>query len=212
MDFFQRAVEMIDRAQDRMSQAGNQAARVVQGAARVRSLEARQGELRRQIEEATAELGRLTFQRWKNAGVGNDDALTNACRRIEGLNLEYQQVLHELIAARAAMPVPLPGLGLPPPSPYDIPSLPSAPSPTLPYPPHSGSSLAPPAPTVTPPSNPAPSSSMAVPPPPTAGWRHVPDPALAPPPRVQRAARECPECYATVPGSADYCPSCGMRI
>ncbi|HVA89750.1 MAG TPA: hypothetical protein VNL71_07890 [Chloroflexota bacterium] len=203
---------MIDRAQDRMSQAGNQAARVVQGAARVRALEARQGDLRRQIEDATIELGKLTFQRWKNGGVGNDDALAGACRRIDGLNAEYQQLLHDLIEARAAMPALSTGQGLPPSYPYATPSLPPPQAPAQPYPPYSGSPLAPPYSAADPSL-----SQQAGPPggasfPPAAGWRHVPDPALSPPPRIQRAARECPECYSMVPGSADYCPSCGMRI
>jgi hypothetical protein len=144
--------------------------------------------------------------------VGNDDALTNACRRIEGLNLEYQQVLHELIEARAAMPVPLPGVGLPPVSPYDAPGLPPTPDPAFSYPPHAGPLLSPPYAAPTAPISPPPNPQADALPTPAAGWRHVPDPALAPPPRVQRAARECPECYAAVPGSADFCPSCGMRI
>lgn len=201
MDLFQRAVDMLDRAQDRMAQAGNQAARIVLSAAQVRALEAHQMELRHQLEMATTDLGKLTFQRWKNGGVGNEAALTAACQRIDALNAEYQRVLHELIGARAAAPVapspygPPPNMPYPGQGPYALPPGPAPMPPAGSYPPYP-----------VPPGQPV--ASYPSPPTDPAGYPPLPPPA---PPRPRRAARECAECYTMVPGDVDYCPSCGMR-
>jgi hypothetical protein len=185
MDLFERAANFFDRSQGRMATATNQAARIVLTAAQMRALEARQGELRAQIEQATLDLGRLTFQRWKNHGVGNDAALASVCAHIDVLNAEYQRILSDLADARAALagsPIPPPGTPGAPFDPYA--SLPPAAS--TPY--------------TTPP----------VPPMPSAAGSPLAVPML--PPRPARPARECPECYSLVPGTAEYCPSCGMRV
>jgi hypothetical protein len=185
MDLLQRAADLLDRAQDRVSQAGNQAARVVGSAAQVKALEATQADLRTQLERAVADLGRLSFQRWKCGGIGNDSELVAACQRVDQLNSSYQQVLQDLISARAA--APLGGDPMLPPvaAPYLDPGMASGPysagpiyhvTPALPFPAGAG-----------------------------------PTPPL-PPPRMPRPASECPECYTLVPGNVDFCPSCGMRV
>ncbi|MGH2344035.1 MAG: hypothetical protein ACRDG4_02335, partial [Chloroflexota bacterium] len=99
MDFLQRAADMIDRAQDRVAQAGNDAARLVMSAAQVKALELRQADLHEQLERATRELGRVAFQRWKGGGVGHDAELVAACVRVDQINAAYQQVLQDLISA-----------------------------------------------------------------------------------------------------------------
>jgi TolA-binding protein len=177
MDILQRAADLIDRAQDRVAVATGQAARMVVSATQLRALEVRQAELRQQIEQATMDLGKLTFQRWKNHGVGNDAALAALCAQIDTLNAEYQRILSEIADARAAMAAPAPYTAAPgSPSSYSSAA-----------PPFAGPALGMP-------------STVSYPPPP-------PLPALPP-----RPARECPECYAMVPGSVDFCPSCGMRV
>jgi hypothetical protein len=169
MDIFQRAAGMLDRAQDRVSVATNQAARLVANATQIRALEARQIALRDRIDQATADLGRLTFHRWKSKSPATERSMAALCQHIDALNMEYHQVLSELAQARA-----LPAPGCPTPSP--VPLAPAA-APTLP----------------------------------AAG---LPYPAPQPTPDAQpsRPVRECPECYTLVPGTTDYCPSCGMRV
>lgn len=188
MDLFQRAANLFDKAQDRMATATTQAARIVMTAAQMRALEARQEELRRQIEQATVDLGRLTFQRWKNRGVGNDSPLAALCSQIDALNTEYQRILTDLAEARAAMAGSPPHAPSPPGgvimagNPYAAPYAPQAPFASIPLP-----------------GAPAPDPFLTA--------------ALPPAPaRPTRPARECPECYALVPGTADFCPSCGMRV
>jgi hypothetical protein len=117
MDLLQRAAELLDRAQDRVSQAGNQAARVVESAAQVKVLEAAQADVRTQLEQAVADLGRLSFQRWKCGGIGNDSELIATCQRVDQLNSSYQQVLQDLINARAAVPLMISDPMLPPTTP-----------------------------------------------------------------------------------------------
>ena len=192
MDILQRAVRFFDRAQGQMSQATSQAARLVLSAAQVRNLETRQEDLRRQIDASVLELGKLSFERWKSAATTNDPTMIALCLQIDPLNAEYQHVLGDLTAARAAMP-PAPTYA-PSPSGAMLPSALASP-PVL--------ALAPP-----PVAFPSPTPS----PPPTVDYTAA---ALAPPPmptRTPQPARECPECYALVPGNNDYCPSCGMRV
>jgi len=188
MDILQRAANLFDRAQGRVTDATNQAVRLVMNAAQMRALEARQAELRQQLEQAAMELGKLTFQRWKSHGVGNEHAMTALCRHIDRLNAEYQQVLGALTDARAATyaPPPYPPQLTPPVAvPTRPPPYPAAPSTPSPY----AASYSPP---------PAQSTAPPLPPP--------------LPPRPLKPARECPECYSLVPGTTDFCPSCGMRV
>lgn len=131
MDIFQRAAGMFDRAQDRMSVATNQAARLVASATQIRALEARQTALRDRIEHATTDLGRLTFHRWKSKSVATERSMAALCQHIDALNMEYQQVLSELAAARA---VPAPGSYAPYPVPPASAPLPPLPPAGLPYP------------------------------------------------------------------------------
>jgi hypothetical protein len=172
MDIFQRAADIFDRAQDRVSIATNQAARVVANAAQIRALEARQAALRERIDHATTDLGRLTFHRWKSKSPAAEPSMAALCQHIDMLNMEYQQVLSELAAART-----IAGSYLNPP--YPVPPPASAPLPPLP---------------------PAESS--------------YPAPFIAPVAEVrpEKPVRECPECYSLVPGTTDFCPSCGMRV
>jgi hypothetical protein len=202
MDLLQRAVDMLDRAQSRVTDMTNQAARYMAGVAYMRTLEGRQDELRRQLEQASMDLGKLTFRRWKTGGTGADPAMLALCEQIDRLHAEYQRVAGDLADARAAAapyPQSLPQ-GAPPPYPQPYPAAPmsssyappGAPAPPPPYPP----------PVQTYPPSPSPlPSSMPISP---------PTPAL--PPRPLKPVRECPECYTLVPGTTDFCPSCGMRV
>lgn len=199
MDLIQRAADMLDRAQDRVTDMTNQATRYMAGVAQMRTLEARQDELRRQLERASMELGKLAFLRWRTGGTGNDPAMVALCEQIERLNAEYQRVAGELADARAAAAAPYappapPAAGPPPyPPPYPAPYPPTSYAPPRPPPP---------LPAYTPIPAPAPETS--------APWTPPPAPAL--PPRPPKPVRECPECYTLVPGSTDFCPSCGMRV
>jgi hypothetical protein len=218
MDFFQRAATFFDRAQDRFLDAPNNAPRPMLSSTEMRSLEARQAYLRQQLEHASMELGKLTYQRWKNRGVGNDGAMAVLCQQIDALNVEYQQVLGALTDARTPpngrRPAP------PAPSPYPPLGYPAASPPTAPYrpqaqngyPPHATSSTG--AAPGTLPSSPMP-AQLPFPP---VGHSQL-GPVVTPlptapsrPPRPPKPTRECPECYTMVPGDVDFCPSCGMRV
>ena len=108
MDIFDRAANLFDRAQGRMADATNQAARLVLSASQVRALEARQGELRQALEAASMELGKLTYGRWKSPHLANDAAMQSLCQQIDRLNAEYQRILGDLTDARAAAPAAYP--------------------------------------------------------------------------------------------------------
>jgi hypothetical protein len=191
MDILQRAAGMIDRAQVRVADATQQVARNAITITRLRALELRQIELRAQIEAAVMDLGRLTFQRWKNHGVGNDTELTTLCQAIDTLNADYQTLLGHIADARAS--------GLPPPEYHQ-------PSPPL-YLPSAASQL---------PGNAAAYEDSAID---YSGYpteQYIPGTASAyPPPSAHvssRPARECPECLTLVPGADSYCPACGLRV
>jgi hypothetical protein len=158
---------------------------VVESAAQVKALEATQADLRVQLERAVADLGRLSFQRWKCGGIGNDSELVAACHRVDQLNSAYQQVLQDLISARAA--IPLAG------DPMLPPATPTYPDPGISSGPYAGGPTHYGAPVLPFPDIGGPVSPL-------------------PPPRMPRAASECPECYTLVPGNVDFCPSCGMRV
>ncbi len=208
MDIFQRAVDIFDRAQGRMTYAGNQAARLVVSAAQMRALEARLADLRTRLEQATMDLGKLTFQRWKSGGVGNEQALTALCQHIDVLNAEYQQALNDLAHARAGMvPPSYPGYPVSPPAA-------TPPGPNGQYAPGAGYPPALPPPSAPPYAQPPPGPYYSQFPPYHAQPAPAPQTSVPPsqPPRLDKPARECPECYTMVPGSTDFCPSCGMRV
>ena len=163
------------------------------------------------------ELGKLTYQRWKNRGVGNDGVMAVLCQQIDALNAEYQQVLGALTDART----PSTGYRPPPsaPPPYPQSGYPAAPSPA-PYHPQAQNGYPP---RVTPTTGAAPGSRPPSPMPtqlpfPPAGQAQlgpvvtVLPPTPPRPPRPPKPTRECPECYTMVPGDVDFCPSCGMRV
>lgn len=228
MDFIQRAATFFDRAQDWLADATNGTARPVLSQTEVRSLEARQAYLRQQLEHASMELGKLTYQRWTNHGVGNDGAMAVLCQQIDALNVEYQQVLGALADARAASNGARHGPYAPPAPAYQGPHgypaaqpAPSTQSPALgPYAAHGNGAAYPPQPTHVQRANtPAPPVPM------PASTSFAPDgqaqlgpvvgvlPSAPPrPPRPPKPIRECPECYTMVPGDVDFCPSCGMRV
>jgi hypothetical protein len=191
MDILQRAAGMIDRAQVRVADATQQVARSAITTTRLRALELRQIELRAQIEAAVMDLGRLTFQRWKNHGVGNDGELSAMCHAIDALNIEYQTMLGHIADARAS--------GLPPPE-YRQPSLPVLHPPGISAMP--GYAVAYEDPAVDYNVYPA--------------EQYIPGAASAYPPSNMRVspkpARECPECFTLVPGADSFCPSCGLRV
>ena len=86
MDLLQRAAELFDRAQDRVTDVTNQASRYMAGVAYIRALETRQTELRQHLEQSSMELGKLTFRRWKTGGTGDDASMIALCEQIDRLN------------------------------------------------------------------------------------------------------------------------------
>jgi hypothetical protein len=187
MDILQRAAGMIDRAQVRMVDATQHVARNAITTTRLRALEIRQAELRAQIETAVMDLGRLTFQRWKNHGVGNDTELARQCHVIDALNAEYQAVLGDIADARATgMPPPeYPRLSSPAPYALGTPRLTAIGQAQDPGVDYSG--------------NVADSALAGSFPPPITHFS-------------PKQSRECPECFTLVAGADSFCPSCGMRV
>lgn len=227
MDIFQRAANIFDRAQGRVADATNQAARLVLSAAQLRALEARHAELRQQLEAATMELGKLAFQHWKAPDMATERTTAALCAHIDRLHAEYQRVVGELMDARAAplSPASYPPASAPPPypPPYSptIAATPLGPlmlptgavSPGYQPPLSTGQPVYQHAPIAAPsaagsPFQPAFGDPFAQVPQLVSPTPHL-LPAAA---RPSRPARECPECYSLVPGTADFCPSCGMRV
>ena len=205
MDILQRAADLLDRAQRGMADASNPGARAMVSTAQVRALEGRQADLRRRIEAAALELGKLAFRRWKNGGHSDEPAMVSLCEQLDRLNGEYQYVVGQLMDARTGM------------MPYASPQAP--PQDLPPYPPTYGPGYPQtPRPYTQPPSLPSYTPDYAPPPLPTyqdtapipSSW--APPPVAPAPFRPSRPVRECPECLTLVPGNADFCPTCGMRI
>lgn len=218
MDIFDRAANLFDRAQGRMADATNQAARLVLSASQVRALEARQGELRQALEAASMELGKLTYGRWKSPQLANDAAMQSLCQQIDRLNAEYQRILGDLTDARAAAPAAYPPRPLFAGTPYRTQGGQSyaqvARPGGMPYPQRGAPATHGQQTGMIPPGAPYPQQGS----PAGYGQQMQPYPVALPPPMPQlpprppKPTRECPECYAMVPGSTDFCPSCGMRV
>jgi hypothetical protein len=218
MDIFQRAATLLERAQSRMADAASQGGRAVNGA-QIRALETRQSDLRRRIEYAAQELGKLAFRRWKTATTTDDATMLSLCEQLDRLNNEYQYLTGALVDARRGSPSygsqPTFAQSLPP-----YPSSPAYPAPAAGGFPGGYSSQAPVAlsgmaspafdASWPPAANPLPPYQTPEPTVPPSGWM-VPPPA-PPPARPLKPDRECPECLSMVPGTTDYCPTCGMRV
>ena len=223
MDIFDRAAHMFDRAQGRMADATNQAARLVLSASQVRALEARRGELRQALETASMELGKLAYGRWKSPHLANDAAMQALCQQIDRLNAEYQRILGDLADARAAMPVTYPPRPVFAGAQYRPQGGPPYPQMTtraggVPYQqPGSPVSYGQQTGTIPPgdaayPQQGSPAGHGQQAQPFSAAPLLYPPPVPQLPPRPPKPTRECPECYSMVPGSTDFCPSCGMRV
>ena len=224
MDIFDRAANIFDRAQGRMADATNQAARLVLSASQVRALEARQAELRQALEAASMELGKLAYGRWKSPQLANDAAMQALCQQIDRLNAEYQRILGDLADARAAVPAPYPPRPLFAGAPYrpqggqTYPQMATQQGGGVPYPQRGApASYGQQTGMIQPGGQPYPQQGS-----PAGYGQHAqpypPAPLLPPPPvpqlppRPPKPTRECPECYSMIPGSTDFCPSCGMRV
>src|SRR5579875_3851519 len=207
MDILQRAATLLERAQNRVADAASQGSRAV-NMAQIRALETRQADLRRRIEFSAQELGKLAFRRWKTASSADDATMLSLCEQLDRLNNEYQYVTGALVDARRSGP----SYGPPPSVSQGLPPYPPAPAYAA-QPPLALPGAAPPGPdAIWPPAADALSSYQAPgPATPPVGWMS-PSPAPQLPPRLPKPDRECPECLTMVPGTTDFCPTCGMRV
>ena len=185
MDIVERTVDLLDRAQGRMTAVTQQAARRVRNASEISALDGRLSVLRTQLEESVSEVGKLTFRQWKNNGAGQADAIDTLCRAIDAMNGEYQRLLGDVadLRASAVNSTVRPGVL------------------------HSGRYIA------LPPLQSAPASdepaAAGMESPDYGRLRGAQRAGLGAASFEQ--TKPCPECLAEVPVSQSYCPSCGMR-
>ena len=185
MDIVERTVDLLDRAQGRMTAVTQQAARRVRNAPEISALDGRLSVLRTQLEESVSEVGKLTFRQWKNNAAGQADAIDALCHAIDAMNGEYQRLLGELADLRASTVISTARSGVL----------------------HSGRYIALPPLESAPASDKPASAGMESP-----DYGRLTDAQSA---GVGAASpdqtKPCPECLAEVPISQRYCPSCGMR-
>lgn len=235
---FDRAHELIDKAQEKMATATSQAAWSANQTLLIKGLESHLAELQREIDRLTTELGERTYQAWK-AGA-DDPRIPALCGYLDDIKNRRSHVSADLAAARAATyrpPVvrstggtisvtPIPNM---PPRPPALPptaqSAPAAPpqysAPTSP-PPQSAPQASQPGATAPQPARPAgpppvrgmpvPPKEQPAPPAPTPTASASAPSAPSAPQAPSRQARECPNCGHFVPASEDYCPACGFRV
>ncbi len=186
MGILERAANLLERVQGRTTAMTQQAARRVRCAPEIAALDGRLATLRAQLEQSVSEVGKLAFRQWKNGDASQADAIKALCRAIDGMNGDYQQLLGELADLRASASVPTARVELSRSSCYI--ALGSA-QPAASAAEQVDASLA---------------SAR------TGGilGTHGVGAELVTPGRTKR----CPECFADVPGSQQYCPTCGIRM
>ena len=185
MDIVERTVDLLDRAQGRMTAVTQQAARRVRNAPEISALDGRLSVLRTQLEESVSEVGKLTFRQWKNNAAGQADAIDALCHAIDAMNGEYQRLLGEIadLKASAAISTVRPGAL------------------------HSSHYIALPLLQPAPASGEPAAAGMVAPDYGRLTGAQSAGVGAASPDQT----KPCPECLAEVPVSQRYCPSCGMR-
>ena len=106
MDIVDRAADLLDRAQARMTMATEQAAWRARAAPEIGALEQRLRDLRVQLEQSVSELGKLAFRQWKDSATDQTQAIDVLCCSIDGMNGEYQHLLGELADLKASAAIP----------------------------------------------------------------------------------------------------------
>ncbi len=237
-NIFDRAHDMLDKAQGRVASAAAQAAWTANQGLLIRDLEGQLAALQGEIARVTREIGERVYAAWK--ARADDPRVPALCGHLDGLQEQRDRVGADLAAARAATFDPnsyqppatsyqrLPA-GTQPPSivpPRPIPAISPAQQPPSPV--IEGVMAPPPAQPAPPTPSPRPAASPPAPPPapqpapqPARNWDTGPaaaQPAQASAPAAQSAvapeqrARECPNCGHYVPAGVEYCSSCGIRV
>jgi len=237
-NIFDRAHDMLDKAQGKVASAAAQAAWTANQGLLIRNLEGQLASLQAEIARVTRDIGERTYAAWKTRA--DDPRVPALCGHLDGLQEQRDRIGADLAAARAATFDP--NSYQPPATGYQqLPPGTQAPSIVPPRPiPAISPARQPPAPVIegvtashlaqpTPPApSPRPAASTAAPPPtpqPARNWDTGPAaarPAQAPAPAAQPAvmpqsapeqrARECPNCGHYVPAGVEYCSSCGARM
>ncbi len=210
-NLFDRAHDIIDKAQGAVATATAQAAWTANHGLVIRNMEGRVNALQTAGARVTSEIGERVYAAWK-AGV-DDPRIPALCGRLDGLREQHDRAAADLAAARAAVFDPHSYQ----PSAVSYQQTSTAAPPRL-MPPR-------PIPPITParqPPAPAKGAFSAPVPPPlqttSTSWQVMPDQSrpVAEAAPVAHAptppARECPNCGHFVPGGVDFCPSCGIRV
>ncbi len=213
-NIFDRAHDIIDKAQGKVASAAAQTAWTANQGLLIRTLEGQLHALQGEVSRVTREIGERTYAAWK--ARADDPRIPALCGHLDDLQRRRDRAGADLAAARAAAFDP--NSYQPSAISYQQPSIaPPQPALTPPRPiPAISPAQQPPAPviegTFVSSAPPAPQSATAPSPPPRQPIRQAP---VAPAPAVQAPAphaRECPHCGHFVPGGVEFCPSCGIRV
>jgi len=214
-NLFDRAHDIIDKAQGAVATATAQAAWTANQGLVIRNMEGRVNALQIEVTRVTSDIGERVYAAWK-AHV-DDPRIPALCGHLDGLREQHDRAVADLTAARAAVFDPhsyhpsavsyqQTATVAPPPRimpPRPIPSITPAQQPPAPV----KGAFSSPVP-------PAPATPQATP----TSWQVRPDLsrlAAAATPTAQAPtppAHECPNCGHYVPGGVDFCPSCGIRV
>jgi len=214
-NLFDRAHDIIDKAQGAVATATAQAAWTANQGLVIRNMEGRVNALQTEVTRVTSEIGERVYAAWK-AHV-DDPRIPALCGHLNGLREQHDRAVADLTAARSAVFDPhsyqpsavsyqQASTAAPPPRlmpPRPIPSITPARQPPAPIKDAFGAPVSP--------------SPQAL----STSWQVMPDqsrPVAAATPAAQApapsapSARECPNCGHYVPGGVDFCPSCGIRV
>jgi len=214
-NLFDRAHDIIDKAQGAVATATAQAAWTANQGLVIRNMEGRVNALQTEVTRVTSEIGERVYAAWK--GHIDDPRIPALCGHLDGLREQHDHAVADLTAARAA--VFDPHSYRPPAVSYQQTATVTPPPRIMPPRPIPSITPAqqPPAPVKGAFSSPVPPSPQAT----STSWQVRPDqsrPAAAATPAAQAptpsapSARECPNCGHYVPGGVDFCPSCGIRV
>ncbi len=212
MDIFDRAQDLLDRAQEKVADATTLAAWKANQSVRIKAVQGQRTEIEKQIETITLQLGNRIYQLWKDRGGHDDAKIEELCRVLDTMLSRYRDINAELaelnratyegvaIGLRSAGPQGT--LTILPPS--------ASESMTTQATIASAPQLEPQRPLPAPIASPSP--PMVVSPPSPMLQKKQPD-APSPEPRcahrVQRKAKPCPSCGTVVSAEETYCPHCG---
>ena len=209
MDFFDKAQDLLDKAQERVADATTMAAWKANKTVRVKAVQAQKEQVEEQIGTTTMQLGNRLYQLWKNRGERDDPELERLCHVLDGLLARYREVnadlgelsraTYEGVAVGPRSVGPMGTATVLPPG-----ENPAPPQRTLPpaSPPRQEAATPPPPSRTAPPPVPP-----AAPPPRPARAQQPAEPAA--PPRPAAKPKPCPSCGETVAPEMVYCPRCG---